>query len=587
MKLPAALSLTGQAAPEGHSRMRQKQIKQHGIHYTPTELAGFLAEMIVREFAAPRTEIHVLDPACGDGSLLLAILDAIPEQLRSSLHLHGFEMDEAAVEAARSRLSDAPSVTIEKNDFLAIEGVIPQHRSLFDERDEPTRKYDIIISNPPYVRTQVLGAKRAQELAKAFGLTGRVDLSYAFAKAMSNLLKPGGVLGLLTSNRFMTIKAGDSLRRLFRHEFRLHRIFDLGDTKLFGAAVLPAIIIAEKRKGSSDSEPSQFSRIYECRTDDGQQDHSASSVLEALRDDSVSGMIRTPTGMYRLERGTLNNDDGAVWSLSTAEYASVLGKIHSARACTFEDVSHIRVGVKSTADEVFIRKEWKEEPRIEVELIHPLITFKDVKRWRIDWENPTRHILYPHTNDKNGKRKPIRLADYPGAAAYFAKHEDRLRRRHYVTDAGREWYEVWVPHNPTDWAKPKLVFPDITETPRCSLDLSGALVSGECYWITLRDGQDEDWLYLMLAVANSTFIEHYYDLAFHNKLYAGRRRFQTQFVKAFPLPDMTNPHAKRLIQVVKDIVYSEEPTSTQSDKSDELVWQSFGLSKHAVRQGNL
>ena len=66
----------------------------------------------------------------------------------------------------------------------------------------------MVIANPPYVRTQVMGAKKAQALARQFGLTGRVDLSYAFAMGMTAVLKPNGVLGLLTSNRFLTIKSG-------------------------------------------------------------------------------------------------------------------------------------------------------------------------------------------------------------------------------------------------------------------------------------------------------------------------------------------------------------------------------------------
>ena len=73
---------------------------------------------------------------------------------------------------------------------------------LDDVRVGALRQFDAVIANPPYVRTQVLGAATAQELARRFRLTGRVDLYHAFAKAIANVLKPGGILGLLTSNRF-------------------------------------------------------------------------------------------------------------------------------------------------------------------------------------------------------------------------------------------------------------------------------------------------------------------------------------------------------------------------------------------------
>ena len=79
------------------------------------------------------------------------------------------------------------------------------------------------------------------------------------------------------------------------------------------------------------------------------------------------------------------------------------------------------------------------------------------------------------------------------------------------------------------------------------LDRTGAVVNGDCYWITLRPGHEPDWLLLMLAVANSSFIVRYYDTAFHNQLYAGRRRFMTQYVKHFPLPDIASRPAQRAI----------------------------------------
>jgi hypothetical protein len=39
-----------------------------------------------------------------------------------------------------------------------------------------------------------------------------------------------------------------------------------------------------------------------------------------------------------------------------------------------------------------------------------------------------------------------------------------------------------------------------------------------------------------MAVANARFSEAFYDRRFHNKLYAGRRRWISQYVKEFPLP---------------------------------------------------
>ena len=65
---------------------------------------------------------------------------------------------------------------------------------------------------------------------------GRVDLYHAFVKAMTLALREDGILGLLTSNRFLTVQSGSSMRDWLLKNFHLLRLVDLGDTKLFEAA---------------------------------------------------------------------------------------------------------------------------------------------------------------------------------------------------------------------------------------------------------------------------------------------------------------------------------------------------------------
>ena len=104
-------------------------------------------------------------------------------------------------------------------------------------------KYDLVIANPPYIRTQIMGSERAQMIAEKMQLTGRVDIYYAFLLYTKHVLKEDGVSGYITSNKFMTIKSGNSVRNYMIQNYKIHQITDLGDTKLFTASVLPCIII--------------------------------------------------------------------------------------------------------------------------------------------------------------------------------------------------------------------------------------------------------------------------------------------------------------------------------------------------------
>jgi tRNA1(Val) A37 N6-methylase TrmN6 len=561
--------------------MKTSRIKANGVHYTPPELAGFLAAVTAEWLANCTDTIRVLDPACGSGALLRAFALALPAEIRHRLILVGYETDELAIAQATASLRElhGPQVQLLHQDFLAVCSGISEQRSLFgNAEDESLTPFDVVIANPPYVRTQVLGSAKSKALAQKFGLTGRVDLYHAFAKGMAGVLKPGGVLGLLTSNRFLTVKSGATLRDLLTKHFAIRSIYDLGDTKLFAAAVLPVIVVATRSKSAVEDRPC-FHRVYQYREAVNAPVPEVPSLLQALRDTRISGLLQTPSGVFKIERGYLSHrEHDRVWALATKSRERFLATVARKRRNTFHDVARIRVGIKTTADEVFIRQKWSDvaaggEP--EAELLRPLIRHGDARRWH--WSgHPGQSVLYPHVSAGRDQR-PIDLRRFPRGRRYLEAHRERLTRRHYLIEGGREWYEIWVPHRPHEWSLPKVVFPDIAENAKFFLDTSGAIVNGDCYWITLRDGVDADYLLLLLAVANSSFAARYYDIAFHNKLYAGRRRFMTQYVKQFPLPDLNCSAARKAIRAVAKLVSGDSVEDQLESEVDALVWQAFGL----------
>jgi hypothetical protein len=391
--------------------------KAMGVHYTPPLLAKFVADRLAR-LVKPLSSggrLRVLDPACGDGVLLEALLRSLQEVGVDRCEVFGVEMHEEALTATRARLNQFAQARLQliPEDFLNLSVGGKGQRELWasppsvPDVDQP---FDIVIANPPYVRTQVLGAERAQQLAARFGLAGRIDLYHAFLVAAT-----------------------------------------------------------------------------------------------------------------------------------------------------------VRVGIKTTADDVFIRSDWDTLPlnlRPEPELLHPLLRHEDACLWALPREiQPTARILYPH-EVVDGCRRAIDLHHYPRAKAYLELHRERLQRRHYVVEAGRQWYEIWVPQDPQAWAAPKIVFPDISPEPRFYLDLEGRLVDGDCYWLTLDAGIAPDTLYLLLGVANSSVMSRFHDLAFNNKLYSARRRYITQYVSKYPYPDPGLPASRKLVALVKQLVQDRRSSST-------------------------
>lgn len=91
-------------------------------------------------------------------------------------------------------------------------------------------------------------------------------------------------------------------------------------------------------------------------------------------------------------------------------------------------------------------------------------------------------------------------------------------------------------------------------------------------------------MWLALAVANSSFIKAFYDHRFNNKLYAGRRRFITQYVEQFPLPDPQLEASKAIVQLTKQIFDAIPDQACQQlvDALDVSVWNVFGLDREEV-----
>lgn len=550
--------------------------KRTGAHYTPPELASFVADQMIANVCAPKFPLRVLDPAIGDGVLMEALVLRL-----GNVDVTGFDTDASALAASRTKLgkilssdrldlrqADFPSLCLESRDT-----------DLFAQ--EQVGPFDLIIANPPYVRTQVMGAKRSQGIADAFQLTGRVDLYFSFLVCIAAVLLPGGVAGVIVSNRFMTTRSGEEVRRRLLDDFDVLHVWDFGDTKLFEAAVLPAVLILRKKgRNGSTIATSRMSAIY--TTNESAETH-APTVFQALKG---IGTVGVNGGTYLIRHGTLEHGDSVrgVWRLATEAVDSWLRTVGRHTSSTFGDIGKVRVGVKSTADKVFVRSDWHQLPvETRPELLRPLMTHHHGRRYRADMSVRPTQILYPHKNT-DGRKHAVDLSQYPHAAAYLEQHRAQLEKRHYVLEAGREWFELWVPQNPDSWKLPKLVFPDISEKPVFWLDLEGAVVNGDCYWIAAQNQADADLLWLALGVGNSSFIEEFYDHLFHNKLYAGRRRFMTQYVEQFPLPCPSTTTSREIVRCAKAL--HAQPCNGSAPKLQArinmLVGEAFGLGGEEV-----
>jgi len=557
--------------------MDKIESKRTGAEYTPKILADFVARKILEawEPRSPLEKVRVFDPAVGDGELLIAMLGELTSHDYSNIGVYGYDTNKNALQIATTRITRGfPRVDLHLKwgDFLSILPGI----DLFS-CDKHLEKYDLIIANPPYVRTQVMGAKKAQDLASKFGLSGRVDLYYAFIFGIAQVLQQKGMAGIIVSNRFMTIKSGETVRKHIVKRFDVLHIWDLGDTKLFKASVLPAVLLVKpKGEGHRAVKPACTSIYSTVRIPGAQYVPDVISALE------TKGIVKLPSNkFFQVLQGQLDhkNGNGEVWRISTKSSDEWLNTVESNTYCTYREVGKTHVGVKTNADKIFIREDWDDLPLdMQPECLHPVITHHIARRFKAFETNHPKEILYTH-RVMNGKRTPIDLDGLPRTRNYLNQYRGVLEGRKYIYEAGRQWFEIWVPQDPNVWAKPKVVFRDISDIPMFWLDFDGSIVNGDCYWITCEKRTNDDLLWLIAAIGNSSFVEAFYDYKFCNKLYSGRRRFMTQYVEQFPLPNPKSNIGLKIIQLAKQIYdLITTPKAQELEKElNLLVWESFGV----------
>ena len=535
-------------------RYRNETIeKSNGIVYTPSELARFVANQLVENYSGTKKEFIILDPAIGDGELIIALLNTLKHRFANPfITIVGYETDASIISQTKQRILECYEnihISIENRDFL-------------DFMDEGSaQKFDFIIANPPYIRTQILGAAKSRAIASRAGLDGRVDIYYAFLVFTEQILNDDGIAGFITSNKFMTIKAGQTVRKHMVCNTDILRLTDFGDTKLFSASVLPCVIIFRRKQKPVDT---IHTSIYESKN--SHPEHLFDSIFDGLDDLETIGLH--DGRKFDVIRGTLQADpSGSPWRISTADRNLWLERVKKNTIKHFFDLGKIRVGIKTTADNVFIRESWEQEEQIP-ELLRPLITHRNAGQISSDnhlyWQ-----VIYTHTII-NGKRVAYDISKYPNTYRYLSMHRAQLEGRTYIKKANRNWYEIWVPQNPSSWSNRKIVFRDIADIPQFWIDETGAIVNGDCYWLDINHNVAEDEIMLALAIANSKFIEQYYDVCFNNRLYSGKRRFMTQYVEQFPLPDCQSKEAQNVISAVKRIINNEMTQQQKKQMLDEI-----------------
>jgi adenine-specific DNA-methyltransferase len=137
--------------------------------------------------------------------------------------------------------AEAPS-TLHGN-FAFVKEATPAYENRAPEVESG---FDIVVGNPPYVRQEQIKERKPALKAEYATYSGTADIYVYFYERSVRLLKPGGVLSFITSNKWYRSGYGAKLRGWLSENLRLVRLIDFGDAPIFTAIAYPTIVIGER-----------------------------------------------------------------------------------------------------------------------------------------------------------------------------------------------------------------------------------------------------------------------------------------------------------------------------------------------------
>jgi ribosomal protein L3 glutamine methyltransferase len=159
---------------------------------------SFIAELIPEQFQPwvedPEAVTNVLELCTGSGCLAIMLADAFP-----NAQIDAVDLSTDALEVAKKNVAD-----YELQDRITL-----HHSDLYDKL--PKKKYDLIVTNPPYVNSasmaQLPAEYRAEpQMALAGGEDG-MDLVRRIVAGAKERLTPQGVLVVEIGNEFAFAEA--------------------------------------------------------------------------------------------------------------------------------------------------------------------------------------------------------------------------------------------------------------------------------------------------------------------------------------------------------------------------------------------
>ena len=410
--------------------------------------------------------------------------------------------------------------------------------------------FDVVIGNPPYVRQEQIKALKETLKQQYECYTGTADLYVFFYEKGVNLLRAGGVLAYISSNKYFRAGYGKKLRKFLAEQTRIRDVIDFGDAPVFAAIAYPTIAIVKRADADSEAiEKRQFQALV---WEEGQP-------LTNFNETVVAKSFEMPQSALE-ETG---------WQFIDAASLDLLARLRRAGTPLGEYVKNrFYRSILTGFNEAFvISRETRDrliaEHPSSAKLLMPFLRGRDIKRWVVDYQDLW--IVFT--------RRGIDIEKYPAILKYLSQFKERLTPG---ISGGRkagsyEWYEIQ--DNVAYWqefSQSKIIYPDIYEHQSFTIDEDNFFLGNTCYFIPT----DESWL---CGLLNSRIVEWFYSNT-SSRVRGGYLRAFSTYIKQIPIPPASEVDKATLTTLVQNCLNAKgQNVSHWEAESDRIVARLYGL----------
>ena len=419
--------------------------------------------------------------------------------------------------------------------------------------------FDILISNPPFVRYDSTNSEHIKEYLGDLAI-GKTDLYLGFLKLALEILKPDGYGLFVLPHSFLVNKSASQIRKLIFDLANISFIADLSAIHVFGDINSYIILLIFQKKSLA---PKTYDNPIKLRC--------KNSVGQALED--TLNNIQTSSENYSIYQGQEIDFGKNEWFvLPPAEYI-IEQKFQNFPA--IDKFLKVNSGVITGADTIFIINRLA-IPKGEENIYKQFLSDRKITSYKI-YEDIEDYIFYPFENGFHLSAEDIEKK-YPKTWKYLLSHKEQLESRKSLP---KEWWMLRSTSHPDNILIPKIVNHELTITPKFSFDNEGDFIVSHSSYLSLKSNDyDLELLYYFLGILNSTPC-YWYISTHSNKYGSGYNKIQPKTLKNTPIPDPFKIDKKDLlilIKLVKERFNQNEESILQIEKEiDLLVCSLYGL----------